>query len=293
MSIIVEPSSVGPPVPTVSPHPIFQTAGKIGETTLWIVFAIMLLSSITFMFLAYRQPVSKRAFHLTTSLITIFASISYYAMATGDGNSMVSYVVKEHHGKGIQDTYIYIFRQVYWARYIGLSVTTPLLLLDLALLAGLNGANIVALISADVVMTITGLFAGLNENGGQKWGYYTISCIAYLFVIYLLVIQGRSSATTQGPKVGTLFTSLAGFTLIVWTLYPIVWGIGDGARKISVDAEVVSYAILDVLAMPVFGFWLLIAHRNIPAANIHLGGAWAEGFGNREGTLRVGSDDDA
>lgn len=39
-----------------------------------------------------------------------------------------------------------------------------------------------------------------------------------------------------------------------------IWGVADGARIASVDAEIVSYAVLDVLAKAVFGFWLLFTH---------------------------------
>lgn len=39
-----------------------------------------------------------------------------------------------------------------------------------------------------------------------------------------------------------------------------VWGLADGSRNLGVDAEIVSYAVLDVLAKPVFGFWLLFTH---------------------------------
>lgn len=39
-----------------------------------------------------------------------------------------------------------------------------------------------------------------------------------------------------------------------------IWGIADGSRTIGVDAEIVCYAILDVMAKPIFGFWLLFTH---------------------------------
>ena len=39
-----------------------------------------------------------------------------------------------------------------------------------------------------------------------------------------------------------------------------IWGLADGSRKVNVDAEIVAYAVLDVLAKPVFGFWLLFTH---------------------------------
>ncbi len=44
-----------------------------------------------------------------------------------------------------------------------------------------------------------------------------------------------------------------------------IWGIADGSRNIGVDAEIICYAVLDVLAKPVFGFWLLFTHDSMPS----------------------------
>jgi hypothetical protein len=49
---------------------------------------------------------------------------------------------------------------------------------------------------------------------------------------------------------------------------------------------------LDILAKPVFGFWLLLSHEALESTNLHLEGAWTHGFGKREGALRVGDDDE-
>merc|ERR1712093_351956 len=84
-------------------------------------------------------------------------------------------VVKEAH-KHTPDTVEHIFRQVFWARYVDWALTTPLLLLDLAFLAGMNGANITVTIVADLIMVLLGLFAAFGRTDGQKWGYYTIAC---------------------------------------------------------------------------------------------------------------------
>jgi bacteriorhodopsin len=32
----------------------------------------------------------------------------------------------------------------------------------------------------------------------------------------------------------------------LWTAYPIVFGLTEGANVISVDAEIIAYAVLDV-----------------------------------------------
>lgn len=248
----------------------------------------MLLSTIAFTWMAFKVPVQKRLFYVLTAFITTFAAISYFAMATGDGNSYARAVVKTKHNR-TPDLTEPVFRQVFWARYIDWSLTTPLLLLDLSFLAGLNGANILVATFADVIMVLLGLFAAFGKTYGQKWGYYAIACIAYLVVAYQLFIPGRRAVVTKGPSTARTFDSIGGFTLILWTFYPIVWGIGNGARRWSVDSEIIAYAVLDILAKPVFGFWLLFAHARNAAT---LDGFWSRGLSG-ESLIRFDDDEGA
>lgn len=100
-------------------------------------------------------------------------------------------------------------------------MTTPLLLLDLSLLAGLNGASILIAIVADVIMALTGLFAAFGKHEGQKWGWYAIACIAYLVIVYQLAQNGRRTVATKDSKTKAFYSAIGGFTLILWTLYPM------------------------------------------------------------------------
>jgi len=200
-------------------------------------------------------------------------------MATGEGTSFAHITIKK--------TQEHIFRQVFWARYVDWSLTTPLLLLDLAFLAGLSGADIFVAVVADVIMVLTGLFAAFASGDRVRWGWYAMACVAYLVIVYVLAISGRRTVSAKDNATAKLFTSIGGFTLILWTLYPIVWGISDGARKWSVDAEIIAYAVLDVLAKPVFGFWLLFAHaKNATAVD----GFWSHGLSG-EGHVRLDDDE--
>ncbi len=246
----------------------------------------MLLSSIAFMVMSFQVPIQKRLFHVLTTFITTFATISYFAMATGDGSAYTHIIIKEAH-RHVPDTVEHVFRQVFWARYVDWSLTTPLLLLDLAFLAGMSGADILVTIVSDLIMVFLGLFAAFGTSGSQKWGYYTFACLAFIVIVYQLVVSGRRAVMTKGNNTAKLFASIGGFTLILWSLYPIVWGIGDGARKWSVDTEIIIYAVLDILAKPVFGFWLLFAHgRKVESID----GFWSHGLAS-EGALRVGDDE--
>jgi len=71
-------------------------------------------------------------------------------MAAGSGYSycLVNVI---HHGKDATEL---IFRQIYWARYIDWAITTPLLLIDLTVLAGLPGVEILLAIYADIAMIL-------------------------------------------------------------------------------------------------------------------------------------------
>lgn len=280
------------PLPTVVPSlPEYQSSTDTGERTLWVVFVVMLVASIVFSGMAWSVPMSKRLYHIVTTLITIIAAISYFSMATGHAVSYHHVVVRESH-KHVPDTQHDIYRQVYWGRYVDWAITTPLLLLDLALLAGMNGGSILITIVADLIMILTGLFAAFGAEGTpQKWGWYAIACIAYLVVIWQLVLYGRPAATARSGKVGNFFTAIGGFTLIIWTVYPIIWGVADGSRNMNVDEEIISYAVLDILAKPIFGAWLLFTHQSIPETNIDIHGFWSHGLSG-EGAIRVGDDDE-
>ncbi|KAF1980876.1 family A G protein-coupled receptor-like protein [Aulographum hederae CBS 113979] len=298
-SSLLVPTNTGSPVSPTGHHPLptivpdkpeYQEIHQDGARALWVVFVIMVIASAAFAAMSWTVPVSKRLFHIITTLITITAAISYFGMASGHGVTLHYTKVREEH-KHVDDTFHEVYRQVFWARYVDWAITTPLLLLDLSLLAGLSGAHILMAVIADVIMILTGLFAALGSEGTpQKWGWYAIACISYLVIIWHLAINGRSMAMKRTGKVGPFFTAITAYTLIIWTAYPIIWGIADGSRKMSVDGEIIAYAVLDILAKPVFGAWLLLTHMRMPETNIDLGGFWSTGFG--DGRIRIGDDED-
>lgn len=164
-------------------------------------------------------------------------------MATGDGNSYHKTIKRKPIEiiTAVPHIKEEIWRQIFYARYIDWAITTPLLLLDLSFLAGMSGANIIVALFADVVMILCGLFAAFGREGGQKWGmifpwhasfrytvltrrmkgYYAMACVAYLIIVYLLAMSGRAAAETRDSKTSAFYKSLAVFTVVVWTAYPM------------------------------------------------------------------------
>ena len=87
---------------------------------------------------------------------------------------MGSYYTKvktsEHHEHNQPTVHGKLHREFLYPRYIDWSITTPLLLLDLAILAGMTGADLTVAIVADEIMIVTGLLAAVAPTETGKWG---------------------------------------------------------------------------------------------------------------------------
>ena len=67
----------------------------------------------------------------------------------------------------------------------------------------------------------------------------------------------------MGADIARTYVIVGVWTISLWFLYPIAWGLSEGGNVIAPDSEAVFYGILDILAKPVFGALLLWGHRNI------------------------------
>ncbi|EGG00698.1 uncharacterized protein MELLADRAFT_50312 [Melampsora larici-populina 98AG31] len=243
------------PIQAYADSDLFSTQNvlsRLSHSVLWVVFAIMILSTVVIGILTTQQQKNNKLFHHITLTINFIAAISYYSMASGIGISL------SHHGA----------RPLFWARYLDWLLTTPLLLTDLGLLAGIPIQDIVLLVLSDVVMVVTGLLGAINQSESTKWGYFVMSCIFFVYVVYELATTARRTSYLKSSRVGFLFTAIAVYSMLLWTVYPVVWALSEGSSIISPDLEILFYAVLDVMAKAVFGFWLLIAHSIIPESNV-------------------------
>jgi bacteriorhodopsin len=118
-------------------------------------------------------------------------------------------------------------------------------------------------------MIVTGLIGALVESQ-YKWGYFVIGCVAFVMVAYIVIAAGMPNAKAIGQDVYRLSITISIWTIFLWTLYPIAWGLCEGGNVISPDSEAVFYGVLDVLAKPVFGFILLYGHTKIDPGRLGL-----------------------
>lgn len=242
-----EPDVGIPKIPKHVQHP--EGVTQIGETYLWVVFGVMVAGAVIFAVTTSRAAYRYRPIHVLNMLICSIAAASYFAMASGIGSTIV------HSDPSNRSNW----REILYVRYIDWALTTPLLLLDLTLLAGVPIAETVGLIAADLFMIGTGLAGALHPSLKYRWGFYAFSCTAFLVVVASLVTSARHYAFVRHPKVGSLYNQVSLALVVVWTLYPIVWAFAEGTGKISADNEVLAFGILDIIAKPVWGLWIVLA----------------------------------
>ena len=130
-----------------------------GSNWYYTVCAIMTVSSLIFMGMAKGVPRTHRIFHYITAGITFTAAIAYFSMGSGLGATAVR--VEFPRFGSSQGLDAAGTREFFYVRYIDWFVTTPLLLLDLLLTAGVPASTIAITILADEMMIVTGLVGAL------------------------------------------------------------------------------------------------------------------------------------
>ncbi len=219
--------------------------GQMGRETiivLWIVAAAMTIGLIAFSITTISARGKSKFFSSTFVIITLIAALSYVAMASGLGSI------------GQADHVVLIARPIGWV------FTTPLLLLDLALIAlprvHWRTPLIIFLLSADVTMIITGSISAFIRSN-DRWGWFGSGVAAFVVLLYL-VVQFMREAHQRDPQIARHFRVLSTCLIGLWICYPIVWALGtEGLGIISIFIETVLFGTLDVLATVGFGFILL------------------------------------
>lgn len=118
-------------------------------------------------------------------------------------------------------------------------------------------------------MIVTGLIGALVKTR-YKFGFYVFGCIAMLVIFYELAVTGRKHAKALGADIHRTFLMTGVWTLFIWALYPIAWGLSEGGNVISPDSEAVFYGVLDFCAKPIFSALLIWGHWNIDPSRLGL-----------------------
>ncbi|ETI28347.1 hypothetical protein G647_00796 [Cladophialophora carrionii CBS 160.54] len=228
-----------------------------GSDWYWTVCAVMTVSAFGFMIHSYFKPRSQRLFHYLNATICLIAAIAYFCMGSNLGWTAieVEWVRSSPEVRGNM-------RQIFYVRYINWFITTPLIVVQLLLVAGLPTPTILYTLLMTEIVVINGLVGALVKSS-YKWGFFTFGAVAFFFVAFAIVWDGRAYARVLGADVMRIFNILAAWIILLWTVYPVIWGVSEGGNIIPPDSEAVSYGVLDLLTKPVFGAVLIWGLRNV------------------------------
>ncbi len=215
------------------------------QTAFMIGFAIMSIASLAIYATGKKTPPSHHH-TLLHAAVPFIAATAYLAMAFGIGTLV--------NADG---------SATYLARYADWTVTTPILLSSLVLLAlhergktGEVGGFLTAIIVLDVLMIVTGLISSLAQVPLVKWVWYIWSCVAFVGVLYLLWGPLRAAAVERGGALATAYGKNVTFLTVIWFLYPIVFLAGPEGLKIITDpTSVGAILVMDVIAKVVYAFY--------------------------------------
>ena len=229
-----------------------------GSESIWLWIGTIGMTLGTLAFLArgwsVKDPEQQR-FYIITVFITAIASAAYFAMATGFGLAEVT----------VEGATL----DIYWARYADWLFTTPLLLLDLALLAGANRNTIYTLLGLDVFMIGTGLVGAFaTSSAAVRIAWWGISTAALAFLLYFLVSSLSEAASRQSADVRSLTMTLRNMLIVLWIAYPVVWILGTEGTigLLPLYWETAAFMALDLTAKVGFGLVLLRSHAVLDEA---------------------------
>ncbi|WP_436900442.1 bacteriorhodopsin [Halovenus halobia] len=207
----------------------------IGEPSTWFAVGAvgMVFGTAVFGIGLVRADKSVRKYYATLTAISGIAAVAYVLMTIGIGSVSVGN------------------RMVLVPRYIDWLLTTPLLLLYLSLLVDASRSLVAKIVAVNVVVILGGLGAALLP-GLERFIPFAIGGLAYLVLAYLLL--GPLTERARGQPTESLFRGLRNLTVILWSIYPIIWLLSpSGFDLLTMLTNVLLVVYLDLVTKVGFG----------------------------------------
>jgi len=231
-----------------------------GSDWLWAAFSIFMLADLGMVAWMWLQPRTQRVLHLLPIVILTATAVTYFTMASNLGSTPITAeFYGDHHQNQAGEP---ATRAIWYARYIGWTLSLPLVVLEVLLSTGMSATEIATALFMEVIFVVSYLVGSLVSST-YKWGYFTIGTAALLYVISYLVGPARVAAGAIGADVRSVYLRSAPAVAFLLFLYPIAWGLSEGGNVIHPDSEMVFYGVLDILIQPAFLYAFLYQLKDI------------------------------
>jgi len=207
----------------------------ISTTTTWAALGAigMALGTIPPLWGLSKDP-ARRNHYLTLAGVTGVATAAYALMAFDVGAITAS------------------GRVVSIPRYVDWLITTPLILLFLAMLGRTGRGSVLRLVVVDVVLLLLGAVA-VVLTGPIRWAAFAGGVACFGVLAYDLYVRIPRLATFSNERTRILFVTLRNLTIALWTLYPVVWVLApSGLGLLTRDMAMLVVAYLDLISKAAF-----------------------------------------
>jgi sensory rhodopsin len=181
-----------------------------------------------------RNDPERRNHYLTLAGVTGVAAVAYTLMMFDIGTITAS------------------GRIVSIPRYVDWLITTPLILLFLAMLGRTGRGPLLRLVVADILLLLLGGVAVVLE-GPIRWLAFAAGVFTFAVLAYELYGRIPRLATFSNERARILFVTLRNLTIALWTLYPVVWVLApSGIGLLTRDMAMLVIAYLDLISKAAF-----------------------------------------
>jgi len=227
-----------------------EEVGSTGVGALTVAFLVLAITTIIFIARS-AVPGPERPHIYICLFICGVSALGYFAMLSGQGWTAIAGC-----------------RQFFYARYFDWAVTNSLIVVNLGLIAGADGASIAATTAAEAIVVFAGYMGSVAVVTTVKWFWFTFSLVALVFVLFSIARTFKDAAVVRGGAIASLYGQLAALILISWIFYPLIWVFSSGFASFSVSFEVVAYAVVDIVSKVIFSFIILSGRDAFPAGSI-------------------------
>lgn len=221
---------------------------------LWLGAAAMILGTLVYFWLGRNVAVYEQNFFIMAISITVIAATAYLAMALGMGRITIG------------------GEQVKVIRYVDWLLTTPLIIALLGILANASKSLIATLVGVDIYMISTSALGAISSSLFVSLVWLGVGTVAYLVFLYLLFGALSRAANEQPEDVSGIYTTLRNLTVVLWSIYPVVWLLsGNALDVLPLVVEEGAFVSLDVFSKVVFGYILLSSHETLRVQDFYGG----------------------
>nr|ODN94608.1 opsin 1 [Cryptococcus depauperatus CBS 7855] len=256
-------------------------ASHVGQNAVWVFTFVFIAGLAAALFLTTRTQKRNRLFHGMSAVILLVSVLSYMSLATHIGSTVVPIYHPPHHS----DPLTHLYRQVFTIRYVDAAFTGPLIIVALTRLAGVSPATSLCVALAELVVVYSG-WAGSVSGGwpwskhgngsATKWAWFAVGILAFIALWSVLFVQGRKAAVYRLRSTQGLFYLLSAMVMFIHVGLGVVWILTEGLNLISVNAEIITYGIMDIALKIGFTHLLLLLHKADEIGPWTLPSWWAE-----------------